>query len=141
MRTQVQEHTSTTSELDARIDGGDGVDGHHRYAAERLRLYEHDRRVLPCTRCTLQMPCIVGGMSASGELRVSARGQMSLPATARRRWGLDAGGEVGYLDIGDAVVIVPGGVAKLRRALLDAVSESDWDEARAGLGDADLANQ
>ena len=66
---------------------------------------------------------------------------MSLPATARRRWGLDAGGAVGYLDIGDAVVIVPGGIAKLRRVLLDAVSEADWDKARAGLGDPDLANQ
>jgi bifunctional DNA-binding transcriptional regulator/antitoxin component of YhaV-PrlF toxin-antitoxin module len=80
-------------------------------------------------------------MSATGELRVSTRGQMSLPATARHRWGLDDGGEVGYLDIGDAVVIVPGGIAELRRTLLDAVSEADWDDARAGFGDPDLANE
>ena len=66
---------------------------------------------------------------------------MSLPATARHRWGLDDGGEVGYLDIGDAVVIVPGGIAELRRTLLDAVSEADWDDARAGFGDPDLANE
>ena len=33
--------------------------------------------------------------------------QMSLPARARHRWGLDDGGEVGFLDLGDAVVIVP----------------------------------
>jgi bifunctional DNA-binding transcriptional regulator/antitoxin component of YhaV-PrlF toxin-antitoxin module len=72
---------------------------------------------------------------------VSTRGQMSLPATARHRWGLDDGGEVGYLDIGDAVVIVPGGIAELRRTLLDAVSEADWDDARAGFGDPDLANE
>ena len=66
---------------------------------------------------------------------------MSLPATARHRWGLDDGGEVGYLDIGDAVVIVPGGIAALKRTLLDAVSEADWDDARAGFGDPDLANE
>lgn len=80
-------------------------------------------------------------MTATGELRVSTRGQMSLPATARHRWGLDDGGEVGYLDIGDAVVIVPGGITELRRTLLGAVSDADWDEARTGFGDPDLANE
>ncbi len=66
---------------------------------------------------------------------------MSLPSTARRRWGLEDGGEVGYLDVGDAVVIVPGGIDQLRRVLLGAVSDADWDEARRGFGDADLANE
>ncbi len=66
---------------------------------------------------------------------------MSLPAPARHRWGLDDGGEVGYLDIGDAVVIVPGGTEALRRALLGAVTEDDWEQARAGFGDPDLANE
>ena len=80
-------------------------------------------------------------MPTTGELRVSARGQMSLPSTARHRWGLDGGGEVGYLDIGDAVVIVPGGIERLRRTLLDAVSEVDWEEARSGFGHRDLANE
>lgn len=80
-------------------------------------------------------------MTASGDLRVSARGQMSLPASTRHRWGLDEGGDVGYLDVGDAVVIVPGGIDQIRRLLLDAVSDADWDEARAGFGDPDLANE
>ena len=44
---------------------------------------------------------------------------MSLPASARHRWGLDEGGDVGYLDLGDAVVLIPGGVDKLRASLLD----------------------
>lgn len=66
---------------------------------------------------------------------------MSLPATARHRWGLDDGGEVGYLDAGDAVVIVPGGVGRLRRLLLDSVSDDDWAQARGGFGDRDLANE
>jgi hypothetical protein len=80
-------------------------------------------------------------MPEAGELRVSARGQMSLPATARHRWDLDDGGEVGYLDLGDAVVIVPGGVERLRKELLDAVSGEDWEVARAGFGDPDLASE
>ena len=29
---------------------------------------------------------------------------MSLPASARHRWGLDEGGDVAYLDLGIAVV-------------------------------------
>jgi bifunctional DNA-binding transcriptional regulator/antitoxin component of YhaV-PrlF toxin-antitoxin module len=80
-------------------------------------------------------------MADSGELRVSARGQMSLPAQTRHRWGLDAGGQVGYLDIGDAVVLIPGGIKKLRGRLIDAVSEQDWKQARRGFGDSELANE
>jgi len=66
---------------------------------------------------------------------------MSLPASTRRRWGLDGGGEVGYLDLGDAVLLIPGGVVTLRRHFLDAVTEYDWANARAGFGDDDLATE
>ena len=66
---------------------------------------------------------------------------MSLPAPTRHRWGLDAGGEVGYLDIGEAVVLIPGGIKKLRGRLIDAVSEDDWQRARRGFGDSELANE
>jgi hypothetical protein len=66
---------------------------------------------------------------------------MSLPSTTRHRWGLDDGGDVGYLDLGDAIVIVPGGTSALRRKLLAAVTANDWDLAREGFGDDDLANQ
>jgi bifunctional DNA-binding transcriptional regulator/antitoxin component of YhaV-PrlF toxin-antitoxin module len=80
-------------------------------------------------------------MSTTGDLRVSSRGQMCLPAATRHRWGLDDGGEVGYLDIGDAVLLVPGGVDQLRAALLDTVSDADWETARSGFGDPELANE
>lgn len=66
---------------------------------------------------------------------------MSLPASTRRRWGLDEGGEVGYLDVGDAIVLVPGGVDALRRQLLASVTDADWNEARLGFGDVDLATE
>lgn len=57
------------------------------------------------------------------------------------RWGLDDGGEGGYLDIGDAIVIVPRGARRLRAASLDSVSDADWEAAQDGFGDADLANE
>jgi hypothetical protein len=66
---------------------------------------------------------------------------MSLPASARHRWGLDEGGEVGYLDIGDAVILIPGGVNRLRRQILEAVTQEEWDHARSGFGDHDLASE
>jgi len=66
---------------------------------------------------------------------------MSLPAVPRHRWGLDTGGEVGFVDLGDALVIVPGGVHALRGALLEQLDESDWLAARTGFGDADLASE
>ncbi len=80
-------------------------------------------------------------MTNVGDLRVSSRGQMSLPAVPRHRWGLDAGGQVGFVDLGDALVIVPGGVHALRRALLEQLDDSDWLAARTGFGDADLASE
>lgn len=80
-------------------------------------------------------------MTSTGDLRVSSRGQMSLPSPARHRWGLDKGGDVGYLDLGDAIIIVPGGTTKLRQQLLDAVTADDWDMARRGFGDEEMANE
>jgi bifunctional DNA-binding transcriptional regulator/antitoxin component of YhaV-PrlF toxin-antitoxin module len=80
-------------------------------------------------------------MSDSGDLKVSARGQMSLPAQARHRWGLADGGEVGYLDLGDLVILVPGGVDHVRADLVGQLTAADWDEARRGFGDPDLADE
>lgn len=80
-------------------------------------------------------------MHRSGQLRVSERGQMSLPATTRHRWGLADGGDLGYLDLGDAIIIVPGGVNGLRQQLLDAVTDQDWEKAQAGFGDDDLVTE
>ena len=80
-------------------------------------------------------------MTNSGDLKVSARGQMSLPAAARRRWGLEDGGDVAYLDLGDAVVLVAGRVDSLRRELLESLTDEDWAMARAGFGDPDLASE
>jgi bifunctional DNA-binding transcriptional regulator/antitoxin component of YhaV-PrlF toxin-antitoxin module len=80
-------------------------------------------------------------VTITGDLRVSSRGQMSPPASAKHRWGLEDGGDVGYLDLGEAIVLVPYGVEALRRQLLDLVSQDDWNEAKTGFGDDELADQ
>ncbi|HXW31956.1 MAG TPA: AbrB/MazE/SpoVT family DNA-binding domain-containing protein [Acidimicrobiales bacterium] len=77
-------------------------------------------------------------MAQTGDAKVSERGQMALPAQARHRWGLDDGGTVGWIDLGDAVLLLPGAVHELRRELLSA---ADWESARSGFGDPELANQ
>lgn len=66
---------------------------------------------------------------------------MSLPASARTRWGLGEGGAVGYLDLGDVIILVPGGVTALRHQLLDAITPDDWRDARSGFGDDELATE
>ena len=77
-------------------------------------------------------------MKQSGEVKVSERGQMALPASTRHRWGLDRGGIIGWIDLGDSVLLVPGGLSQLRN---DILSNADWDAARSGFGDPQLANQ
>ena len=66
---------------------------------------------------------------------------MSLPAAARHRWALDHGGRIGYLDLGDAIVLVPGGVDELRRELFGQITDDVWEAAARGFGDSDLATQ
>jgi bifunctional DNA-binding transcriptional regulator/antitoxin component of YhaV-PrlF toxin-antitoxin module len=77
-------------------------------------------------------------MAQTGEAKVSERGQMALPAQARHRWALDKGGSVGWIDLGDALVLLPGGLESVRRELLE---HADWEGAKAGFGDPDLANE
>lgn len=80
-------------------------------------------------------------MEPTGSLKVSDRGQMSLPAAARHRWSLDSGGRVGYLDLGEAIVIVPEGADALRSQLLAAIDDDVWSDAASGFGDDELASQ
>lgn len=80
-------------------------------------------------------------MANTGTLKVSSRGQMSLPATARHHWGLSEGGEVGYLDLGSLLLLVPEGVEELRSQLLGAITDEVWAEAAAGFGDPELSSE
>jgi AbrB family looped-hinge helix DNA binding protein len=58
------------------------------------------------------------------EFKVSERGQMALPAEARRRWNLAGGGTVEVADLGDALLIVPAGRGGLRALLRTAIDEA-----------------
>ena len=50
-------------------------------------------------------------MAGVQQYLVSSSGQVSLPAAARHRWGLDRGGPVDVIDLGFAVVMLPEGDA------------------------------
>jgi bifunctional DNA-binding transcriptional regulator/antitoxin component of YhaV-PrlF toxin-antitoxin module len=81
-------------------------------------------------------------MSDVSTARVSHRGQTSLPASLRRRWGIEGGGEVAFVDLGDAALILPGGIAaaraELRRVLFE---EGAYAAAQRDIDDPDLALQ
>lgn len=79
-------------------------------------------------------------VTATSNARVSHRGQTSLPAELRRRWGIDQGGVVGFIDLGDAALVVPGGVVVARQELRR-VLETRYEAGLASLGDPDLADQ
>lgn len=79
-------------------------------------------------------------VTATGNAKVSHRGQMSLPAELRHRWGVDDGGEVGFIDLGDAALIVPGGVSEARRELRRVLADR-YELGVAAVTDPDLADQ
>ena len=79
-------------------------------------------------------------MAAYTNARVSHRGQTSLPAELRHRWGIDDGGEIGFIDLGNAALVVPGGLDAARQEL-HRVLRSRYDDGLASLNDPDLALQ
>ena len=64
-------------------------------------------------------------MPGAAETGVSAQGQMNLPEDVLSRWGLEKGGVVTLVDLGEAVLVAPGGLEDLRRRLLQPVAEVD----------------
>lgn len=89
----------------------------------------------------LRWPCKLTGVTITN-FRVSERGQMALPADARRRWDLLAGGAVEVADLGAALIIVPAGQGGLRSMLRASIEEAGGYEqlaARVANADPDLA--
>lgn len=74
--------------------------------------------------------------------RVSYRGQTSLPAGLRQRWGIENGGEVAFLDLGGAALVLPGGEEEARAELRRVLFGRDRYEAGvASIDDPDLADE
>jgi AbrB family looped-hinge helix DNA binding protein len=76
-------------------------------------------------------------MATPVEFLVSTSGQMSVPAAVRRRWGLDQGGRVTVIDLGDALVVLPAGARQ--QLLTAALSAEEHLRFVAGIDDPDLA--
>ena len=79
-------------------------------------------------------------MDATTNARVFHRGQTDLPAELRRRWGIEKGGEVGFIDLGDAALVIPGGTVVARQELRRVLKDR-YDVGLATIGDPDLADQ
>jgi len=63
---------------------------------------------------------------------VSARGQMAIPASIRRHYGLDAGSKVELLDLGNEMIIIPlpKGGFRATRGVLKGIGSRDLLRAR-----------
>jgi AbrB family looped-hinge helix DNA binding protein len=76
-------------------------------------------------------------VAVPAEFLVSSSGQMSVPAAVRHRWGLDEGGRVTVIDLGDAVVLLP--ADGRQRLIAQALSAEDHHRLVAAIDDPDLA--
>lgn len=84
--------------------------------------------------------CKVSDLQVTGHAvyRVSPRGQFSLPADARRRWGIQNGGEVEVFDLGNCVVMLPIGDSSARASLARALTAERYREHVNHISDPDL---
>lgn len=79
-------------------------------------------------------------MPGTSTAKISHRGQTNLPAELRRRWGIEQGGEVGIIDLGDAALVVPGGIRTAQHEL-HRVLRDRYETSLASIEDPDLADQ
>jgi len=79
-------------------------------------------------------------MSMSIDAKVSHRGQTSVPASLRHRWGIEQGGTIGFIDLGEAALIIPGGLDRAR-AELRRVLRTEYEVGLAAIEDPDLLDQ
>jgi bifunctional DNA-binding transcriptional regulator/antitoxin component of YhaV-PrlF toxin-antitoxin module len=72
--------------------------------------------------------------------KVSHRGQTNLPSELRHRWGIEDGGEVGIIDLGESALVIPGGIEVARRELRRVLQER-YEVGLGQIEDPDLADQ
>ena len=93
---------------------------------------------MPCKTGLLQCTAVNARVSTA---KVSHRGQTSLPAPLRRRWGIESGGEVAFIDLGGAALVLPGGVEAARAELRRVLFGGGYERGLAAIDDPDLADQ
>jgi len=74
------------------------------------------------------------------QAKVSHRGQTSLPAELRHRWGIEDGGEVSFIDLGDSALVLPGGSNQAKAELRRVLGER-YEVGLGEIGDPDLDDQ
>ena len=79
-------------------------------------------------------------LTATSHAKVCHRGQTSLPAELRRRWGIEGGDEVGFIDLAEAALIVLGGVTAARQELRRVLGER-YEDGLAAISAPDLVDQ
>lgn len=79
-------------------------------------------------------------MTSAVNAKVSHRGQTSLPAELRHRWGIEDGGEVGVIDLGGSALIVPGGI-EVAKAEVWRVLQYRYEDGVAAIDDPELKDQ
>jgi AbrB family looped-hinge helix DNA binding protein len=70
--------------------------------------------------------------------KVSQRGQTSLPAELRHRWGIEEGGAVAFIDLGDAALVLPGGIGTAKAEVRRVLAAGAYSEGLADIDDPDL---
>ena len=113
-----------------RVTGGPAACGSGRWVSTPLAGFGNALYHRSCYNATVR----------TTSAKVSHRGQTSLPADLRHRWGIDEGGVISFIDLGDAALIVPGGVRVARRELHRVLRER-YAEGVAAIEDPDLADQ
>jgi bifunctional DNA-binding transcriptional regulator/antitoxin component of YhaV-PrlF toxin-antitoxin module len=71
--------------------------------------------------------------------KVSQRGQTSLPAELRHRWGIEEGGSVAFIDLGDAALVLPGGMETAKAEVRRVLAAGSYSVGLAAVNDPELA--
>jgi hypothetical protein len=57
----------------------------------------------------------------------------------RHRWGISEGGNVAFIDLGDAALILPGGIESAKAEVRRVLASGAYAEGLASIDDPDLA--
>jgi bifunctional DNA-binding transcriptional regulator/antitoxin component of YhaV-PrlF toxin-antitoxin module len=80
-----------------------------------------------------------GGMDRVATARVSRRGKTNLPAELRHRWGIEEGGVIAFIDLGDAALVLLGGIEAAKAEVRRLLAAGSYSAGLAAIDYPDLA--